>query len=148
MPAGFVVTGTVTGTDGNASANASVFYDVLDTLKDNSTTGWSNLAGGSTGADGAYSMSLAGSTNYLFKSKLDDDTRIEFRGAYNTTTNKGEGCSISEDSTKDFNYTNASSKARYRFYDCGEFETPAMPHTITGVVKKKDGSILASKGGY
>jgi len=142
MPAGFVVTGTVTGTDGSASANASVFYDVLDTLKDNITTGWSNLAGGSTGADGAYSMSLAGSVNYLFKSKLDDDTRIEFRGAYNTTTNKGEGCSISEDSTKDFNYTNASSKARYRFYDC-EFETPAMPHTITGVVKKKDGSVLA-----
>jgi hypothetical protein len=141
MPVGFVVTGTVTGTDGNASANASVFYDVSDTLKDNST-GWSNLAGGSTGADGAYSMSLAGSTNYLFKSKLDDDTRIEFRGAYNTTTKKGEGCSISADSTRDFDYTDASSKARYRFYDC-TFTTPTMPHTITGVVKKKDGSVLA-----
>ena len=135
MPTGFVVTGIVTGTDGNASANASVFYDVLDTLKD-SSTGWSNLAGGSTGADGKYSMSLAGSTNYLFKSKLDDDTRIEFRGE------NERGCAITTDSTKDFDYTNASSKVRYRFYDC-TFTTPAMPYTVSGSVTKTDNSKLA-----
>jgi hypothetical protein len=146
MPAGFVVTGTVTGTDGSASANASVFYDVLDTLKDNSI-GWSNLAGGSTGADGAYSMSLAGSINYLFKSKLDDDSRIEFRGDPRRVLvgtkwkDKSDGCSITQASVKDFNFTNATNKGRYRFYDCS-FTTPTMPHTISGTVTDHNGDTL------
>jgi hypothetical protein len=135
MPAGLVVSGTVTNTVGNASANASVYYDVSDTLK-NTSTGWRNFARGSTGADGKYSMSLAGGINYLFKSKLDDDTRIEFRGV------SEDGCSITDASTKDFDFTNVSNTGRYRFYDC-TFITPTMLHTISGAVTDNNGDTLA-----
>jgi len=135
MPAGFAVTGTITGTDATAAANASSGYAIKDTLKDNSQD-WRWFTGTNTGSDGKYSMSLAADTNYHFKSTLDDDTRIEFRG---TSEN---GCSITAASTKDFDYTNASSTGRYRFNDC-TFTTPAMPHTISGSVTDHNGATLA-----
>jgi protocatechuate 3,4-dioxygenase beta subunit len=135
MPAGFAVTGTITDTDGTAAANASLSYYVKDTLKDNSQD-WRSFTWASTGSDGKYSMSLAANTNYQFRSRLDNDTRIEFRGI------GANGCSITAASTKDFDYTDVSSTGRYRLFDC-TFTTPAMPHTISGSVTDHNGATLA-----
>jgi len=135
MPVGVPITGTVTGTDGNVSANASVSLSVEDTLKDDNP-GWRTLTSSSTGSDGKYAISLSPGIPYIFGSKLDNDTRIEFRGPDEV------GCSVSAANTIDFDYSAASSTGRYRFNDC-EFETPAMPHTIDGTVKGVDGAELA-----
>jgi protocatechuate 3,4-dioxygenase beta subunit len=95
MPTGFPISGTVKDVNGDPLPGAKIIPQI-----EISSGVWKTFVAGKTGADGMYTVTIPGNTAYRLFAKLSNSIKGKYLGS-----NNGNGCTISEATTVDFDGT-------------------------------------------
>jgi hypothetical protein len=95
MPTGFPISGTVKDVNGDPLPGAKIIPQI-----EISSGVWKTFVTGKTGADGMYTVTIPGNTAYRLFAKLSNSIKGKYLGS-----NNGNGCTISEATTVDFDGT-------------------------------------------